>query len=333
MIKGIDISKYQGILNFADVKNNFEFIIIKSTEGNGYVDPQFHANQVGLRATGICLGYYHFARPDLGNPAVTEADWFLKTIGTLQDGEMLCLDYESSWSGDVVTWCKIFLDEVFAKTKCRPLIYLNQNLAKIHTWKPIIDGNYGLWLADYDYNPDGGVPQTQWPTVAIKQYSNKLPYGSLAVDGDVFYGDVNTFKQYGVKLNNTTPTMTQDQQNSLNFIVANNITEGQVRQGWGYITDNIDKTVTDLKINVVNLGADVGDLTVKLANDDKQVVDQQTQLSTANTSLTNANNSNIILKKQVVDLTQQVTDLQTNGIGGMSGWQLISLGINKLFKK
>jgi len=283
MLKGIDVSKYQGILNFTDVKNNFDFIIIKATEGNGYVDPKFKVNQTGLRNAGICLGYYHFARPDLGNTPIAEADWFLKTIGTLQDGEMLCLDYEATWGGDVVGWCYDFLNRVFSITGCRPLIYLNQALVKSKIWNKVFNENFGLWLAVYDYDPIKPCPATPWPSVAIKQYSNKLPYGSLAVDGDVFYGDVNAFKSYGVKINNSDDNMTQDQTNILKFLTEQGANEGKVREAFGDMADlpNLTKKITDLETSQKDLEARIAQLEADAKANNDLISGYQSQLTTA----------------------------------------------------
>jgi len=302
MIKGIDVSKWQGVLNFADVKNNFDFIIIKATEGNGYVDTKFKANQAGLRATDICLGYYHFARPDLGNTAIAEADWFLKTLGEIKDGEVLCLDYEPTWGGDAVTWCYEFLNRVFAITKCRPLIYLNQSLVKSKNWTKIINENFGLWLAVYDYDAEKTPPATPWPMVAIKQYSNKLPFGSLEVDGNVFYGDTKAFKNYGYK-STTTPEptpipdpeqeLTTEEKNILKFVsegitidgVTRSMTEGDVREGIGYVADNISEKIEKLETKIKTLTKKVKDLTDSQTLEGKTILEWQQAYDSASAEI------------------------------------------------
>ena len=198
MLKGVDVSQYQGNVDFTVLKTATSFIIMKATEGMGYTDPKFALNQAGARNVGMLLGYYHFARPDLHNAPESEADWFMKTIGLLREGEILCLDFEVTYA-DKVKWCKAWLDRVFSITKCKPLIYLNKSTATGNDWSPVIAAGYGLWLADYSYNAASAVPATKWPVTALRQYSNRLAVKGIVggVDANVFYGDETAFKAYG----------------------------------------------------------------------------------------------------------------------------------------
>jgi GH25 family lysozyme M1 (1,4-beta-N-acetylmuramidase) len=196
-IKGIDISKWQGKIDYSKVKKSTNFVIIKATEGFGYTDPKFKANQKGFRSVKMPLGYYHYARPDLGNSPEKEADWFIKTIGKLEKGEVLALDYEVSYK-DPVNWCKGFLDRVKEKTGVKPLLYINLSTNNKYNWSKVVKGDYGLWLALWD----GSLtkrPKTDWKFIAMKQYGADTKVSGISgdVDGDVFFGDVKTFKKYG----------------------------------------------------------------------------------------------------------------------------------------
>lgn len=211
MLAGIDISQFQKQPNFDTLKKNISFVILKASEGFGYEDPEFKRNQAEARRVGFLLGYYHFARPDLNNAPETEADYFLSVVGKLQNGEMLCLDFEVTYKNyDPVVWCLAFLDRIFEVTKVRPLIYLNQNLIQTLNWQPVVDGDYGLWVASYDGKPDGLNFKTEWPTVAMKQYTNNaaLPGVDGAVDGNSFFGEETVFKAYGYKETTTPPSPT-----------------------------------------------------------------------------------------------------------------------------
>lgn len=201
MLKGPDVSSYQGDIDYSKLK--VDFIICKATEGVGFRDPKLTRNQTEARKSGVSLGYYHFARPDLGNTAEAEADYFLSQIGEIRGGEMFFLDFEVSFV-DRVNWCKKWLDRVAAKLsgyKCP--IYLNQSLMNGSDWKSVINAGYGLWLAKYDYNADAPVPATPWPVLAFRQYSNKEVFAGIpssAVDANVFYGDKEALKAYGYQL-------------------------------------------------------------------------------------------------------------------------------------
>lgn len=197
-LSGVDLSRWQGTPNFALVKQTQQFAIIKSSEGSSYRDPQFYRNQSQARVNGLLVGMYHFARPDLNSPE-KEAAFFLATAQP-RVGEILCLDFETSFNGSPPVWCKTFLDYVSRSLNgYKPLVYLNRSTANGHNWNAVIAANYGLWLAAYDGNPTS-IPTTPWPTLALKQYSSTGRVSGIVgnVDMNTFYGSAETFKLYGV---------------------------------------------------------------------------------------------------------------------------------------
>lgn len=202
MLRGIDLSQYQGQPNFDSLKLGVDFIILKASEGTGYKDPQFDRNKSECRRVGIPVGFYTFARPDLGNTPQTEAAWFLNCVGELKEGDILFLDIEVVYT-DLVNWSKQFLDAVSAKLNgYKPLIYLNKSQIQSNSWKPVVDGNYGLWCAYYDNDPTGLPFDTPWPAVAFKQYSSSGTIDGIngKVDMDSFFGDLVALKKYGVQI-------------------------------------------------------------------------------------------------------------------------------------
>ena len=203
MIVGNDISKYQGDVDFNVYKNNSNFVIIKATEGTGYIDPKFSRNQSESRRVGLPLGYYHFARPDLGNSPEAEADYFIKTLGEVRDGELLCLDYEPNWNGDAVSWCGRFLKRVSDKLnglKC--LIYMDQSRVSSIDWSVIASLGYGLWIASYTYSPLKNTFKVgAFKYAVMQQWTNSqiIPGIIGKTDGNVFFGTIETLKKYGYK--------------------------------------------------------------------------------------------------------------------------------------
>ena len=112
MLKGLALSHWQSDF---DAFNSVDFAIIKVTEGVGYVDPACDKLYQKAKKAGKLLGVYHFARPDLGNSAIEEADWFIKNIQGYLREAILVLDWESGCL-DNVEWVKTFLDRVQEKT-------------------------------------------------------------------------------------------------------------------------------------------------------------------------------------------------------------------------
>src|SRR6266404_7765463 len=71
---GTDVSGYLLSINSTTVKNGgVAFAWSKATEGTGYVNPYFTAQEAGATGVGIYIGAYHFARPS-SHPNITGAN-------------------------------------------------------------------------------------------------------------------------------------------------------------------------------------------------------------------------------------------------------------------
>lgn len=198
MLKGIDISHHQKGIDLGAIDT--DFVICKATEGNGYTDEMCDTFYQKAKALGKKLGVYHFARPDLGNTAEAEADWFIKeTLGYHKEA-MLILDWES---GDLsnIAWAKAWLDRVYQRTGVKPLIYMSESPAKSYDWSSVANADYGVWVAKYGVN--NGEPNTPpsinyWSFIALWQYTSKgrlQGYGS-DLDLNYFYGDGTAWDKY-----------------------------------------------------------------------------------------------------------------------------------------
>lgn len=179
-MNGVDISDYQAV-----TPAGYDFYIIKASEGNGFKAERLdqHYNQVA--AWGKPYGFYHFARPDLGNTPQAEADWFLSLVGHHAGKCIYALDLEGSalrYAG-YARWAREWLNHVYAKTGVKPLIYIQGNIANTVA-AHVASGDYGLWAAS--------APSYYgaWDFIVMQQ----SVYGGL--DHDIFYGDINTWNAY-----------------------------------------------------------------------------------------------------------------------------------------
>ena len=204
MLKGCDISKHQGDVNFDALKQAFDFILIRSSYGVGYRDLKFDRNRDEARRVGLLRGFYHYAYPQYNEPEA-EANYFCDVIGTPQEGELLILDLEENknsakpWNGDSGDWAIRFLDTVKARMNgYKPLFYSYKSYLTEYNFSRVVAGDYGLWLAHFDNKQNPSEENTPWAFVAIKQYWNK---GNVAginpLDLDVFNGNGETFLKYG----------------------------------------------------------------------------------------------------------------------------------------
>lgn len=181
-LEGEDLSHWQGTNS---VDGAPDFVILKATEGTTYVDPDCDNKYQRAKSEGKLLGVYHFA--DMGDPTA-EANYFVQNITGYIGEAILVLDFETNTN---VTWAKTFLDRVQALTGVKPLIYMSASTIKAADWTPVVQGDYGLWVAGYPakYNvsnparTDGSdLPYdiSPWTFAAIWQYSSSA--GALDED-------------------------------------------------------------------------------------------------------------------------------------------------------
>lgn len=197
MLKGVDLSHWQSDF---EAFNSVDFAIIKATEGVGYVDPACDKLYQKAKKAGKLLGVYHFARPDLNNSAIAEADWFIKNIQGYLREAILVLDWESGYLGNVA-WAKAFLDRVQEKTGIKALLYASRSPINSFNWSSVANADYGLWVADYGANTgsEGNKPNVKWwPFYILWQYTSRgrvAGYGGN-VDLNNFYGDAEVWRKY-----------------------------------------------------------------------------------------------------------------------------------------
>jgi GH25 family lysozyme M1 (1,4-beta-N-acetylmuramidase) len=167
---GIDVSHYQGSINWSSVRSaGIQFAFIKATEGTTYQDPRFDTNYVAAYNAGVIRGAYHFARPDRSSGA-TQANFLLSNGGRWSaDSRTLpaALDLEAPPSGAACygksqsamrTWIADFLNTYKARTGRYAIIYTTTS------WWASCTGNYSgfwanhpLWIARWSSSP-GTLP-------------------------------------------------------------------------------------------------------------------------------------------------------------------------------
>src|SRR5215467_12295954 len=196
-LSGIDVSVFQGVVNWDQARAGNSFAFVKATEGVGFVDAQFGRNWAEVKRVGLVRGAYHFARPDIGNTPQAEADWFMSIVQP-GPGDMLVLDLEVG-SGDLSAWAQAFLDHIRDRLGgYRPLFYSFYSFLGTHGLFVSSLAQYGLWLAWPDAN--GPLPSvTPWPGAAFQQYGEGPTPGIQGnVDLDRFFGDAAALRSYSI---------------------------------------------------------------------------------------------------------------------------------------
>lgn len=210
-----------------------DFIIVKATEGTGYVDPTCDAKYQLNKQAGKKLGVYHYARPDLGTLPEDEARFFVQNIEGYIGEAIMVLDWESANKWDV-NWAKRWLDAVQELTSIKPIIYMSSSVTFAYDWSSVVAGDYGLWVANYGNN-DGsnhGCPDVgYWGVVACHQYT------SNPIDKDEFFGDVKAWDAYAG--NGSAPTPAPTPSKKSNEEIADEVIAGK----WGNGQDRKNRLI------------------------------------------------------------------------------------------
>lgn len=193
MLNGIDISNHQ---TWSGIYNSYEFIIMKASEGIGFKDAKLdefynkiNGSDDGTPNPNKYYGFYHYARPESGNDAVKEADWFLSLVSHHAGYALFVLDWEGEATSCDPAWAKKWMDRVYEKTGVKPLIYMSQAEANDIKYKQIRDADYGLWVAHWT-GEAGSFGSTIWDTVALHQWQGS------PLDKDCFMGDRDAWRKY-----------------------------------------------------------------------------------------------------------------------------------------
>ncbi|HHU49526.1 MAG: GH25 family lysozyme [Caldicoprobacterales bacterium] len=156
MKKGIDVSKWQGIIDWQKVKAaGIEFAIIRAGYGRlpQYKDATFELNYAGAKAAGIHLGAYHYSYADSTAKAKQEGELFLSWLKGRQFEYPVVLDLEAD---SLIKLGKKVLTEIADRflSTVESAGYYVALYSNRHWLNNLLDSNYllkkyDLWLAHW----------------------------------------------------------------------------------------------------------------------------------------------------------------------------------------
>ncbi len=204
---GMDISKWQANLDLT--KGNYDFCIVKATEGIGYADPQFEKRVVQLTELNKLIGSYHFARPDFHKTEaqmIDEAKWYMHCLNKydLIGRSIMVLDWEKE-PYDNESLVAAFLYEIYNKTGIKPFIYGSRS--KLTKWKDWnIMKEFPVWMAawpsikriEIGKDPGYETPSKDVIQWVMWQYSSTAAYPGYDgnVDADYTWLTPGEWKEY-----------------------------------------------------------------------------------------------------------------------------------------
>lgn len=203
---GVDVSEYQGDIDWAQVKNagiDFAFLRLGyrgTTQGLLNVDGKFEQNFEGATGAGLFVGVYFFSQAVSEAEARAEADFVIETLNGRKTAYPIVFDWEppvpseqlpaeklrayNMDGGDVTKFGAAFCERI-KEAGYKPCVYTNKYMAyeffDLEQWK-----DYDLWYAEYQKAP------SLYYDFRIWQYTDE---GNVpGIDGGV---DVNIcFKPY-----------------------------------------------------------------------------------------------------------------------------------------
>lgn len=194
MLPGIDVSKWQGKIDWTKAAVGRAFAFVRRSDGL-LVDPMFTMNAEGARKAGLLVGAYHFFRA--GTDPVKQADVLASghDVGDLP----VAVDVETlnaQPSAKLFDELHVFLTEAYAKVGCLPLLYTSPGF-----WDSLpeseLDGAMELWVADWTIAGAPKLPRG-WEAWRFWQRTNRLQVPGIDGydDGDVWNGTLQDLRVY-----------------------------------------------------------------------------------------------------------------------------------------
>jgi|GEM_PF-757414 len=197
-VKGVDVSTYQGAVDWGQVHGaGIDFAITRVSDGTGTLDGTFATNWKGIKAAGMVRGVYQFfegtqsgtAQADLLVSQVNAAGGFQAgDIPPVADVEVLDGASGSQLVSNLAAW----VSEIEAKMGVTPIIYTAPGF-----WNGLPNntqfGAETLWVANWQVScPD---TPSGWSSWKFWQYDDgqttpNVPGISGAVDKDEFNGSL-----------------------------------------------------------------------------------------------------------------------------------------------
>ena len=188
--QGVDISHFQGKVNFALLKqNNIHFVYLKATDGMTYLDPSYHQHVKSLGQEYLPNGAYHFFEPN--DDPIKQAEFFISQVKASNHTLPPMLDVEISKgmpADKIKSAVQQWLKHVESNLGCSPIIYSYGDY-----WSDLLGpefNNYLFWLADYAAKES--IPQGL-KNLHIWQYSEKGQINGIehSVDRDKLIENLN----------------------------------------------------------------------------------------------------------------------------------------------
>lgn len=192
MMNLIDISSWQkGIdLSVLFARNNLDGVIVKATQGTGYVNPEYAGWVKWLSEHDKPFGVYHYLD---GGDAKAEAQHFYNTVKPYIGKCIPVADFEGEALSKGAYWLRQFLERFRELSGVKPMIYCS--LSVVQTLTGLTD--YPLWIAQYaDMNTVNGFLDKPWQRGSVAPFDRYLMHQYTSCGRLDGYGGNLDFNQF-----------------------------------------------------------------------------------------------------------------------------------------
>ena len=204
-MKIIDVSQWQGVIDWETVKGNIDGAIIRAGSGQGNIDTQFDRNAAECNRLGIPCGAYWFSYAHTSDMARREARCLLEAVGPYRMELPLAFDFEYD-SVNAAAKCGVTVTRDLATAMvfafCETveaggywcLNYANPDFLSRY-FSENVPRRFGLWLAQWP----GGTPDVSKPPrpdAQIWQWGGSIIPGITVRDKDGNIATVDTNEAY-----------------------------------------------------------------------------------------------------------------------------------------
>lgn len=270
-LKGVDIASYQKDMDVSKI--DADFVIIKITQGDYYINPSFNKQFNQAINSGKLVGAYHYSNGV--KPVEKEVEHLYNAVKPYIGKVIVCLDWETNGSTknsglnpmfgkkEGVEYVRQFVYAFHDKTGVWPLVYMSSSVTRQFDWSPVAKVSR-LWVAQYGsdkltgyqtnpYKDNKGVGA--FKEEAIRQYS---PSGTITgyeqnsrhkLDMDIAYISREEWEKLA-KGESTVPTYKKISPAIIRYVCSGQYGSGAVRKNKltaeGYNYEEVQKKVNEV---------------------------------------------------------------------------------------
>ena len=184
--KGVDVSKYQGLIDWNAVKNaGYSFAFVKIGSAKSSLDPYYAYNLISADAVGMKVGAYVYSYATTVEGAIEEARFAVAALAPFAISLPVVYDLEDQVHRNMTPQQLAALATAFCSTVqaagYHPMLYASKNWAT----EKIAPVPYDMWIAQYS-------DVCEYPNPAFWQFTSKGSVPGIAGNVDLNY----QFKDY-----------------------------------------------------------------------------------------------------------------------------------------